>query len=310
MPYLEIVRLHSLLNVALSKPRKLSLHVALALSSLQTPKGLMIVAYRLPHVDTFSSNRFANTSFQNFLSCPPNRFTHSSSFEPSQGLSRRLGRPKGNNRPRTQRLSYSFRNLHNATPEPPEREDQYLQVPDARDASSQEGLSAQITSFPPEPDDTYLQVLSDHLPIVSMGKASSISRIDRLVQETSGLAIEDPLRHTVHETEGSSRPHIEIAHRVQEVESRTEYRRYDPKDEAAPRASYFSKGFQDAIKSGRNICGRIAQTLQSCELTQDHESQIYGLLRLAPELHNFQSPVTVTIGIVGESGAGTNAFPS
>jgi hypothetical protein len=264
------------------------------------------------HSGVFSTDSFANVSFHNFLSCPPGRFAHSSSRGTSQTPLRALERPGSINQHRTQRPSYSFRNLHNVTPEPPEREDQYSQISNVRDAFSHE-TSARITSFPAEREDAYLQVVSDHLPAFHTDNETiSSSEIDGIVRETSSLAIGDPLPHVVYRMEGSSSPANGMIHQAQElqVESGIKYARYDPKDEAAPRTLYFSRNFQDAIKSGRDICGRIAQTLQSCELAQDNQSQMHGLLQIARRLENFRSPVTVTIGVVGDSGAGTSVILS
>jgi hypothetical protein len=76
------------------------------------------------------------------------------------------------------------------------------------------------------------------------------------------------------------------------------------KDEIPPNEPYFNEQFQKALQKGKQIAGRIKDTLQACELAEDPESHVYGMIQTAAELHSFDSPAVCTIGIVGDSGVG------
>jgi hypothetical protein len=88
------------------------------------------------------------------------------------------------------------------------------------------------------------------------------------------------------------------------TQERIHHNRYDVKDERPPDEPYFDKQFQKALQKGKQIASKIKATLQECELAQDPESQIYGMIQTASELQNFDAPTVCTIGIVGDSGAG------
>jgi len=85
---------------------------------------------------------------------------------------------------------------------------------------------------------------------------------------------------------------------------RTARGRYDVKDEKPPNEPYFNEQFQKALQKGKQIAGRIRDTLQACELAEDRESHMYSIIETATELHRFDAPAVCTIGIVGDSGVG------
>lgn len=84
---------------------------------------------------------------------------------------------------------------------------------------------------------------------------------------------------------------------------------YDVKDEIPPRGPYFDPAFQEALKKGLQLAGKIATRLQQCGLAHKVDSDLYKLYRTARELESFESPATRTIGIVGDSATG-NACPN
>lgn len=79
---------------------------------------------------------------------------------------------------------------------------------------------------------------------------------------------------------------------------------YDVKDEVPPSEPYFNSAFQEALKKGLRLAGKVAACLQQCDLTQKVDSDLHKLYRTAMELESFESPATRTIGIVGDSATG------
>lgn len=79
---------------------------------------------------------------------------------------------------------------------------------------------------------------------------------------------------------------------------------YDVKDETPPSEPYFDPVFQEALKKGVGLAGKIAARLEQCELAHKVDSDLYKLRRSARELESFESPATRTIGIVGDSATG------
>lgn len=83
---------------------------------------------------------------------------------------------------------------------------------------------------------------------------------------------------------------------------------YDVKDEIPPSEPYFDSAFQEALKKGLRLAGKIAPCLQQCDLALKADSDLHKLYRTARELESFESPATRTIGVVGDSATG-NACP-
>ena len=79
---------------------------------------------------------------------------------------------------------------------------------------------------------------------------------------------------------------------------------YDTKNEIAPDKPYFDKDFQDALLKGKSVARQVGNVLDTCELARDRESQVFSMIQTANELSNFDAPSVCRIGIVGDSGAG------
>jgi hypothetical protein len=80
--------------------------------------------------------------------------------------------------------------------------------------------------------------------------------------------------------------------------------RYNVKDERPPNEPYFDPEFQKALRNGKHVASRIENILQTCDLAEDPDSQVYGMIKSANELKSFDAPAVCTIGIVGDSGVG------
>jgi hypothetical protein len=80
--------------------------------------------------------------------------------------------------------------------------------------------------------------------------------------------------------------------------------RYDIKDEIPPDEPYFSKDFQRVLQAGKYVALQIGNVLGTCELARDRESQVFSMVQTANDLSKFDAPSVCTIGIVGDSGVG------
>lgn len=69
-----------------------------------------------------------------------------------------------------------------------------------------------------------------------------------------------------------------------------------------------NRHIRNAVNSGKDISGLLADTLKQSSLADNEESNLHLILSLAEELHHYESPVEFTIGLVGDSGVGTHAF--
>lgn len=79
------------------------------------------------------------------------------------------------------------------------------------------------------------------------------------------------------------------------------------RDQRAPSPSphrNIEASIENAVSIGRSINETLTDTLRDGHFTNDEENTLRPILRLAEELHNYQSPVEFTIGVVGDSGVG------
>jgi hypothetical protein len=79
------------------------------------------------------------------------------------------------------------------------------------------------------------------------------------------------------------------------------------RDQGAPSPSphrNIEASIENAVSTGRTIGAKITDTLRDCDFANDEENNLRPILKLAEELHNYQSPVEFTIGLVGDSGVG------
>jgi hypothetical protein len=163
---------------------------------------------------------------------------------------------------RSEPSPFTFRKMHNATPEPSQTAEQRTYRSGAAEL----------------PDDSSIQQLAKKLA------SSDLNGTSASMSSNSG---------TSHLMPGSST-----------ARERTAHSRYDVKDERPPNEPYFNEQFQKALQKGKQIAGRIRDTLQACELAEDRESHVYSMIETATELHSFDAPAVCTIGIVGDSGVG------
>jgi hypothetical protein len=61
---------------------------------------------------------------------------------------------------------------------------------------------------------------------------------------------------------------------------------------------------QEAVTKGKEISESLADILRQSSLADNEESRLHEVLSLAEELRDYQSPVEVTIGFVGDTGVG------
>jgi hypothetical protein len=79
---------------------------------------------------------------------------------------------------------------------------------------------------------------------------------------------------------------------------------YSMRDEPLPAEPYYDQGFQNALKTGTQLAGKVAMCLQKCPVVNDPESSLHKLNQDALKLCEYKSPTTRTIGIIGKSGSG------
>ena len=84
--------------------------------------------------------------------------------------------------------------------------------------------------------------------------------------------------------------------------------KYDTKDEKPPNEPYFEPGFQEALKHGTQLAGKIDRILHECELANDPDSQVYNMAKMAEDLRHFEAPAVCTIAVVGDSGVGKSSL--
>lgn len=77
------------------------------------------------------------------------------------------------------------------------------------------------------------------------------------------------------------------------------------RDQGAPSPSphrNIEASIENAVSTGRTISETLTDTLR--DFANDEDNNLRPILKLAEELHNYQSPVEFTIGVVGDSGVG------
>ncbi|KAI9879730.1 MAG: hypothetical protein M1830_007515 [Pleopsidium flavum] len=120
--------------------------------------------------------------------------------------------------------------------------------------------------------------------------------------ETDSEAVQSPSRQFVED--------LSASFRLLDIYAPSDQDRafYDVKDEKPPSEPYFDPAFQEALKKGVGLAGKIAARLEQCELAHKVDSDLYKLYRSARELESFESPATRTIGLVGDSATGKSSL--
>ncbi len=218
-------------------------------------------AFELPHTST----QGLRTSFDNYESVLDN-LGELNLAPPSNGSGVfQFGQEK-------ELSPFTYRSLHNTTPEPTSRVGQAA-IPRLFSSSGSGSRSASGSCLGPEN-------ISGRKP----GARSTLF---------------DPASINIAETRASSLPAQPSA-----PNQPPEPTRYNTNDETPPNEPYFSKDFQRALQAGKSIAGHIGNILSTCELARDQESQVYTILQTANKLSQFDAPSVCKIGIVGDSGVG------
>ncbi|KAL5349513.1 hypothetical protein ACLOAV_005808 [Pseudogymnoascus australis] len=83
------------------------------------------------------------------------------------------------------------------------------------------------------------------------------------------------------------------------------------RDQGAPSPSphrNIEASIENAVSTGRTISETLTDTLRDGGFASDEENNLRPILKLAEELHNYQSPVEFTIGVVGDAGVGKSSL--
>ena len=164
--------------------------------------------------------------------------------------------------------SFTFRNLHNTTPEPSSRPWQATGINNVGGSGSEPGN---------------ITLIAGQGPLQSSAQQTSRNIISP--QVTKVRASSAPAQPAV--VNQSSKPG-----------------KYNINDETPPDEPYFNAEFQKALQNGKFVARRIGSILGTCELAQDRDSQVFNMIQTANELRQFDAPSVCTIGIVGDSGVG------
>ena len=79
---------------------------------------------------------------------------------------------------------------------------------------------------------------------------------------------------------------------------------YNVETEALPSGPFADRDYQKAVKVAKLFAGIVADHLRPCETASQDNTQLYKIQKRAEELQRFDSPVSRTIGFVGDSAAG------
>jgi len=85
---------------------------------------------------------------------------------------------------------------------------------------------------------------------------------------------------------------------------------YNVDAEALPSNPCFDRNYQQALKRAKALAGDVYSHLSQCEVANRVDTQLYKMKQRASQLNRFDSPASRTIGIVGDSAAGTSLLSS
>lgn len=81
---------------------------------------------------------------------------------------------------------------------------------------------------------------------------------------------------------------------------------YNVSAEALPPNPCFDRDYQEALKKAKALAGNVYTHLSQCEVANRADTQLHKIQQRALQLNHFDSPAIRTIGIVGDSAAGTS----
>lgn len=167
---------------------------------------------------------------------------------------------------------FTFRRVHNITPEPTVHVDQAATPNILTSSGPGTGLGSE--------DNRFVSMSGAKQPSVVHARANIAPPPSTKLQASSA-----PVQPPVHNQ--PSKP-----------------ARYDIQNEIPPNEPYFDKDFQRALLAGKSVALQIFDILGTCELARDRESQVHSIVQTANELSRFDAPSVCKIGIVGDSGVG------
>lgn len=80
---------------------------------------------------------------------------------------------------------------------------------------------------------------------------------------------------------------------------------YDVNDKTLPPLPFSDRNYQNALRSGITLARETFDCLNQCEVPNKTNTQLYKIRQRAETLQNFDCPASRTVGIVGDSAAGT-----
>jgi hypothetical protein len=174
--------------------------------------------------------------------------------------------------PQKELLPFTFRNLHNTTPEPRAGVEQATTPRLFSSSRSGSGRGLEHNGF--------ISIIGAQQPSVIQAPATiGTPQVSKL--RASSAPVQPPV-----------------------LNQPPKPARYDSKDEIPPDEPYFSKDFQIALEAGKSVAQQIRNVLGTSELARDRESQVFNIVQTANELSKFDAPSVCKIGIVGDSGVG------
>lgn len=81
---------------------------------------------------------------------------------------------------------------------------------------------------------------------------------------------------------------------------------YNVDAEALPPNPCFDRDYQQALRTAKTLAGNVHNELSQCEMANGAGTQLHRITQRAAQLSRFDSPASRTIGIVGDSAAGTS----
>lgn len=176
---------------------------------------------------------------------------------------------------RVENSIFTFRCLHNASPQPPRTFANPPKLPDSSPAAS--------------PPRTTIGLVSDH------HEAYEVQRgLDSL-----SLSQDEPDMRPRSHSAATSTVSTEISDRTRPP--------YDIRDEPAPTAPFYTTTFQSAVRNGTGIAQEAAEALVAvCAL--DNVPILQRLKCTAEDLSKYRSSETRTIAVLGDSGEGKRSY--
>jgi hypothetical protein len=197
-----------------------------------------------------------------------------------------FGQSPQTNQLHTENTLFTFRSLHNASPQPPMMFAKPLKLRRSSSANSLFGTSS-------------AQAPGNHKADEVQHKLDSLNSSENLVRVTPKIRDNasslGPVEHKVE-------PDLQPPSHATDINDRTRVP-YDIKDEPAPTAPFYTTAFQSALKDGARIAREAAEALVPvCAL--DDSPTLQRLKNMAEDLSKYRSSEAKTIAVLGDSGEG------